>query len=150
MKVCRKCHIEKPYSELVKDKSRPDGYAFYCKECWCVKRKQWQLKNPLKEKIINKRYKNKLPPAVYMVQNNLEPDKFYIGSSKTPQSRKTQHFSKHSNPLSDNTSPALQADMNRLGRENFSFHILHKCPKNELLYWETFYRVICQPYYNIY
>lgn len=33
MKVCCRCHIEKPHSEFFKDKSRRDGYEYRCKLC---------------------------------------------------------------------------------------------------------------------
>jgi len=33
MKTCRKCIVEKPFSEFSKNKSRKDGYCNYCKLC---------------------------------------------------------------------------------------------------------------------
>lgn len=174
MKVCVECNETKQLTEFYKQKSKPDGYNIYCKVCWknrCAIQdaknpnyyreqynktkerhseymKQWRNKNPDKANAITHEYRHTLPPGVYMVQNDLEPNKFYIGSSKTPQARKSAHFSKHSNPKCDSTSPTLQADMNRLGREHFSFHLLHECSIDELFYWEKFYKLICQPYYN--
>ena len=33
MKLCKKCNIIKPFSEYHKDKSRKDGYVYYCAQC---------------------------------------------------------------------------------------------------------------------
>lgn len=32
-KICSKCGLEKPINEFVKNKTKKDGYASYCKEC---------------------------------------------------------------------------------------------------------------------
>jgi len=49
MKKCTKCKIEKELSEFHKNKTKPDGYAYWCKECKSEYRVQYNIKN--KEKI---------------------------------------------------------------------------------------------------
>lgn len=46
MKVCSKCGKEKPCSDFVKNRSRSDGLAHYCKDCAYLARKLWQEKHP--------------------------------------------------------------------------------------------------------
>lgn len=38
-KVCPDCGIEKPISEFRRNKARPDGLSFYCKECFSFRDK---------------------------------------------------------------------------------------------------------------
>jgi len=54
MKACRSCGVEKPFSEFIKDKNRPDGHYVYCKLCNTARRKEkqydkaWRKSNPAK------------------------------------------------------------------------------------------------------
>lgn len=42
IKICNKCHKEKPITEFYKDKTHKDGFRSICKYC----SKQWKIKNP--------------------------------------------------------------------------------------------------------
>ena len=44
-KVCKKCGRELPTSEFYKDKSREDGFQFYCKDCLKQDRKKYYADN---------------------------------------------------------------------------------------------------------
>jgi len=45
-KTCPVCKTYKPFSEFVKDKSGPDGYASGCKPCRYARTKKWAEANP--------------------------------------------------------------------------------------------------------
>ena len=59
MKTCRSCGVEKPFSEFIKDKNRPDGHYVYCKLCNAARRKEkqyykdWRKNNP--DKVVKNR-----------------------------------------------------------------------------------------------
>ena len=48
MKVCRKCHEEKPLTEFYAAKKAADGKQSYCKVCSRVLAKAWETANPEK------------------------------------------------------------------------------------------------------
>jgi hypothetical protein len=45
MKTCRKCKIDKPFTEFVKDKKKPDGFYSSCKTCNNNRIKKWHEEN---------------------------------------------------------------------------------------------------------
>jgi 5-methylcytosine-specific restriction endonuclease McrA len=50
MKLCSRCETEKPLKDFGKNKTRPDGLAFWCKACTSVYFKQYLTENPTKNK----------------------------------------------------------------------------------------------------
>jgi hypothetical protein len=46
-KVCQRCMTKKPVSQFPKKGSSADGYASYCKPCWVIKIRGYQLKGKL-------------------------------------------------------------------------------------------------------
>jgi hypothetical protein len=59
LKICRKCKIEKDYTDFPRDKYTKDGFTASCKECRYEKSKKWSQKNYLinKNEILNKNSK---------------------------------------------------------------------------------------------
>lgn len=53
IKVCSKCGTEKPLTEFHRNRSRPSGYASWCKAC----KKLWRKKNPEKRRASQARYR---------------------------------------------------------------------------------------------
>jgi hypothetical protein len=49
MKMCRRCLIEKDYSEFHKNKQIKDGYSAYCKTCKSNIDKQWVAADPIRK-----------------------------------------------------------------------------------------------------
>lgn len=45
MKICRKCNIEKPLTDMVKDKRNKDGRSSICSICKSIDNKSWLLDN---------------------------------------------------------------------------------------------------------
>ena len=56
LKICRKCKIEKDYTDFPRDKYTKDGFTASCKECRYEKSKKWSQKNYLENKneVLNK------------------------------------------------------------------------------------------------
>jgi len=48
MKCCKKCGVEKDFSEFRRNKKIKSGYNSYCNNCQYNYHKEWRLKNPLK------------------------------------------------------------------------------------------------------
>ena len=42
MKLCKKCNKEKPLFDMIKNKRRPDGHSFICKQCYNIDQKEYQ------------------------------------------------------------------------------------------------------------
>lgn len=61
MKTCSTCGVTKPRSEFYRDKTRPDGLKYGCKECRAKYSKEWHAKNRerLSQAAIEWRKKNK-------------------------------------------------------------------------------------------
>lgn len=62
-KVCKCCHVEKPFSDFYLDRSKPDGHNRMCKPCDRTRAAKWAADNRERSNAIKKRY----------VENN--PDK---------------------------------------------------------------------------
>lgn len=60
MKICTKCHLEKPLTEFYKDKSKKDGYGGNCKLCKNQINKIYQQSNKDKIKIYREKGKENL------------------------------------------------------------------------------------------
>ena len=45
MKTCACCKVKKPYTEFCKNKTRKDGYHYYCNECHSISNKRWRDSN---------------------------------------------------------------------------------------------------------
>lgn len=58
MKLCKRCLIEKTYSDFHKNKQTKDGYAVYCKPCKSALDKEWTYANPERVDKRNKRAKD--------------------------------------------------------------------------------------------
>lgn len=84
--------------------------------------------------------------GIYKILNNITQD-CYIGSSKDVLKRQMQHF----NLLKKgkNHSKILQRAFDKYGAENFSFHILAKCPIEYLFKLEQWFVDHLKPKYNI-
>jgi len=85
VKTCRKCYIEKPYTEFHKGKRNPDGYQPYCKPCG------YKIRNK-----SSKKQWNKWGSGVYGIFENGEC--LYIGESSTLYRRLIQHKTGINNP----------------------------------------------------
>lgn len=61
MKICKRCNQEKDYNFFYKNKSRKDGYAYYCKSCRSKIDKEYKENNREKVNAIKLRhyYRNK-------------------------------------------------------------------------------------------
>ena len=82
--------------------------------------------------------------GIYKI-TNLINGRFYIGQSKNIERRFYDHRSKgHSR----NTSMKLRRDVQKYGKDNFSFEIIEECPCKDLLVKEKEYINKLQPYYN--
>lgn len=57
MKICSKCHIEKPFSQFHKRNTRPCGYVSHCIECKAIARKNHYSLNQDKELVMNRKWK---------------------------------------------------------------------------------------------
>ena len=42
IKICWDCKQDKPISEFPKDKTRQDGYAYQCKSCYRIKKREYE------------------------------------------------------------------------------------------------------------
>ena len=60
MKVCYKCSQELPFENFYTIKKNKDGYQSYCKICSCSNRVKDYKKNIEKEKIVRKKYQQKI------------------------------------------------------------------------------------------
>ena len=72
--------------------------------------------------------------VIYKI-TNLVNNKIYIGSAKTHNTRRNQHFS--ALKLNYHSNPHLQNAVNKYGLENFTFEILEYCPEENLIKRET-------------
>ncbi len=54
-KVCSTCKEKKSIGEFNKDKSKPDGYKYYCKACY----KRYRLENANKMSMFGRRWRDK-------------------------------------------------------------------------------------------
>ena len=152
MKQCNKCNQELPLTNFCKNKLIKDGFHSICKQC----RKQYHLNN--KEKIkkyqdkknklnTNQKYLISIPPGVYMIKNQITGE-CYIGQSKRPYQRRTQHFSIHSKNEGASVK-SLQLAMKQYGSESFVFGILEHCELEQLLERERYYIEQLNPEYNL-
>jgi group I intron endonuclease len=97
------------------------------------------------------RTKLKGKSGIYLVLNNLDPDKFYIGRgiSKTlKHNRLYVRFSNHFFHKNKSSSVHLGRAMSKYNKRNFSFHILEFFENEDGITREDFYLKKYDPYYN--
>ena len=83
--------------------------------------------------------------GIYKITNIVTQD-CYIGSAVNLNSRKRTHFANMN--LGKHPNKHLQASCNKYGKENFTFEILAKCPKEYLLKLEQFFIDTIKPSFN--
>lgn len=83
--------------------------------------------------------------GIYKITNLVTRD-YYIGSAVNLNSRKRTHFANMN--LGKHPNKHLQSSYNKYGKENFSFEILAKCPKEYNLKLEQFFIDILKPTFN--
>jgi len=83
--------------------------------------------------------------GVYKITNLVTGD-CYIGSAVNLNSRKRTHFANMN--LDKHPNKHLQSSYNKYGKENFSFGVLAKCPKEYNLKLEQFFIDILKPTFN--
>jgi hypothetical protein len=59
MKECKKCNIEKPFEDFVKEKKCKDGVTGTCKKCDLKRIKEWRKNNKDKVRESKKKYREK-------------------------------------------------------------------------------------------
>jgi hypothetical protein len=149
MKTCIKCSQELPLTEFSKNKSRKNGYEYQCKKC----RSKYHMDKQYNKKFIKNNpnyiinYMISIPPGVYMIKNQITGE-CYIGQSKRPYQRRTQHFSIHSKNEGASVK-SLQLAMKQYGSESFVFGILEHCELEQLLERERYYINLFNPEYNL-
>jgi hypothetical protein len=150
MRICCRCHIEKPYNEFYKDKTQPNGYGYDCKDCRKVHMKKDRLNNLEKYKQRTAKTHSSIPPSVYQIKCLIN-NKRYIGQSTRPYKRiLCEHLTIHKNfdKKCLISSPELQADLKQYGRNNFVYEILESCSPELLLERELYYITTLKPEYN--
>lgn len=75
---------------------------------------------------------------------NIATGAFYIGATNNIKRRKIQHFT----PKRNGHSPEFDADIDKYGRNGFSFEVLEECPEEKRHERETYYIVTMHPTYN--
>jgi group I intron endonuclease len=83
--------------------------------------------------------------GIYKITNIITNDS-YIGSAVNLNSRKRTHFANMN--LCKHPNKHLQSSYNKYGKDNFTFEILAKCPKEYLLKLEQFFIDIFNPTFN--
>jgi hypothetical protein len=153
MKTCNKCKQEKQLIQFSKNKHFKDGYEYWCKLC---KSEYHAKKGYLHDRYKNntqlakdkqKEAHNSIQPGVYMIKN-LITGKCYIGSSKIPYARRTQHFSIRKSSA-NNINVALQEDLVKQHKKGFVFGIVEYCKLEQLLEREHYYINLLNPEYNL-
>jgi hypothetical protein len=175
MKTCSKCSQELPLTEFGKNKRKKDGLMVWCKKC-CVSystdwiennlntttkyRKEYYRKNKhkwtydpvkynkFKELIFEGALKKSkcIEPGVYMIKNQITGER-YIGSSKRPYRRRSDHFSIQTGRITTNEN--MQIDLKQYGKSAFVFGILEHCELEQLLEREQYYINLLNPEYNV-
>lgn len=88
--------------------------------------------------------------GVYKITNTVH-GKFYIGSSKDTNNRKTEHWD--ALRRGDHVNPILQHSWNYHGEDKFTFEIIETCEPDQCLIREQHYLDLLQPFkgtgYNI-
>jgi len=75
-KICSKCHQEKSLEKFYKNKTKKDGYSFWCKSCHNARHKQYYEANKGKIAVWEKQYReiNKDKIAQYHEANKDKMD----------------------------------------------------------------------------
>jgi len=163
MKICITCKQELPLEQFSKDKTKKDGLQCVCKQCnkqylkqyyqensehFKQYNKQWKQDNPERHKQHVKQLNSSIKPGIYMVKCLLNGD-CYIGQSKRPYQRKTQHFTNcKTDGSKTSTNPQLQHDLKQYGKNAFVFGVIEHCELEQLSERETYWINQFQPTYN--
>lgn len=108
MKKCNVCGVNKPQNEFYKDKSKPDGLEYKCKECSKSNARKWQSNNPDKKKENqnkwyhnnSERYKEHMSKAAHKHFTSVKlpywivyilPVEHYAGVTNCPYKRMSVH-----------------------------------------------------------
>lgn len=68
MKKCTKCKEEKSLGEFNKNKSRSDGHANMCRECWKIYYAEYYKSGKEKERLARQRKAEKLKVREYIAE----------------------------------------------------------------------------------
>jgi hypothetical protein len=98
-KMCRRCHIEKPYDCFYKDKAIKDGRHQWCKTCKKQSRKDWRQSevNRQKDREAAKRQRLKNPNdrrRRYLKTKQEKPG-YYANAAKISRQRRGEVFRIH-------------------------------------------------------
>lgn len=63
-RVCVRCKIEKPLKIFTKNKGKPEGYGYYCKECYRINARECYWKNRGRRSIYHHKRGKKLKKIV--------------------------------------------------------------------------------------
>jgi len=116
MKKCSKCQSLKEYKEFPKNRTKKDGYEYYCKSCKNQYHKRYGDK-------FTKAYLKKGGYGIYKVLNNITGE-YYIGKGWLNE-RKVDHFTKLKSQKHSNRY--LQSSYNGVNHNDLEFIVLEKC-----------------------
>ena len=142
LKECTKCGETQPVSEYHKNKTYSDGLGSHCRSCVKSYQKKHYQSNKERKFEYNKKYNEankekisehkkeyvqKLPAAVYKIENKTT-GKIYIGqSTQYPRRWRNHRFymrhGKHDNPR-------VQHDYDEHGLDSFEFSIIQEYPND--------------------
>jgi hypothetical protein len=124
----------------------------YSKEYYRNNKHKWTYDlvkyNKFKELIFEGALKKSkcIEPGVYMIKNQITGER-YIGSSKRPYRRRSDHFSIQTGRITTNEN--MQIDLKQYGKLAFVFGILEHCELEQLLEREQYYINLLNPEYNV-
>lgn len=84
--------------------------------------------------------------GIYKIESNIEPEKFYIGSSSNLEHRERQHLSMLRN--STHFATYLQNYVNKNGIDSINFSIIEECNLENIIIKEQFYIDTLKPIFN--
>ena len=93
-KICKKCGVEKPFSDFHKDSKRKDGLNPYCKQCRTITEKEYRSKPSAKKKQRNWKLKDTFGIDISQYDLLLESQNYKcaICGAKETGTRWTKHF----------------------------------------------------------
>ena len=85
--------------------------------------------------------------GIYKIQSKVNPEKFYIGSSKDIVNRWSRH--RYSLKVQKHKNPKLQMHYNKYGLEDLSITVVCKCDLSELIKQEQYFIDTLNPWFNV-
>lgn len=179
MKQCSKCSELKSFDQFGKNKTRIDGYEYWCKQCKSTypKSKEWfkanpnyfkeyRLKNTERQNEYNKqyrrdRYKNKtqlIKDNIIKNHNSIQPGVYMIKNLLTNKCyigsskipyARRTHHFSVRKSSANNINIALQEDLVKQNKKGFVFGIIEHCEPEQLLEREQYYINQLKPEYNL-